>query len=236
MDNIKSYILNAIQEGNYQVKIEEPNNVICCKKYDGTVFYKLREDDVKFGCHPGYCYVEFDEYQFTCDLETGEWTLDDEIVDDEEIIAAIKSIDGVIYGEHYDGFSYLEIYYAANPDAEEGELYCDDESPVDIDELGWNDAYIEVKYKVSESDGAKTQGLECTICDQKLYDLYVHLHDHEDFDKGVILSHTDIKEFDEELYNEIMEQIKDDINEGANQNNISFQISISAYTIESQLG
>ena len=110
MDNIKSYILNAIQEGNYQVKIEEPNNVICCKKYDGTVFYKLREDDVKFGCHPGYCYVEFDEYQFTCDLETGEWTLDDEIVDDEEIIAAIKSIDGVIYGEHYDGFSYLEIY------------------------------------------------------------------------------------------------------------------------------
>jgi hypothetical protein len=64
----------------------------------------------------------------------------------------------------------------------------------------------------------------------------VHLHDHENFEKGVVLSQTDIQEFDKELFNVIMEQITEDIDEGENPNNISFRINISADTIESQLG
>ena len=95
---------------------------------------------------------------------------------------------------------------------------------------------IDIEYKISDSDDAETRQLECTICDQKLYDLYVYLHDREDFEEGILLSHTDIKEFDEELFNVIMEQIIEDTEEGNNPNSISFQVSISADTIESQLG
>lgn len=236
MEDLKLQILKAIENGDYEVSIEEPNNIIKCTKYDGTVFYKMQDDDVKFGCHPGYCYVDILDYRFTCDLSTGDWDGEEELIDDEDIINAIEKIDGVISGEHYDGYSYLEIYYAANPDAHDGELYGDGEGPIDIDDLGWNDVYLEVDYKTSDSDDAETHELECTICDQKLYDLYVHLHDHENFEKGVVLSHTDIQEFDEELFNVIMEQITEDIDEGENPNNISFRINISADTIESQLG
>lgn len=236
MEDLKLQILKAIENGDYDVSIEEPNNIIKCTKYDGTVFYKMQDDDVKFGCHPGYCYVDILDYRFTCDLSTGDWDGEDELINDEDIINAIEQIDGVICGEHYDGYSYLEIYYAANPDAQDGELYGDGEGPIDIDDLGWNDVYLEVDYKTSDSDDAETHELECTICDQKLYDLYVRLHDHENFEKGVVLSHTDIQEFDEELFNVIMEQITEDIDEGENPNNISFRINISADTIESQLG
>ena len=236
MEDLKLQILKAIETGDYVVSIEEPNNITQCTKYDGTVFYKLREDDVKFGCHPGYCHVNFDEYEFSCDLATGDWTLNDENIEDKEVISILEGIDSVIYGEHYDGYSYLDIYYAANPDTEEGELYGDGEGPVDIEELGWNDVSINIGYKTSDSDDTETHELGCTICDQKLYDLFVHLKDHEDFKKGVTLSHTDIKKFDEELFNVIMEQIIEDTEEGNNQNSISFQVSISADTIESQLG
>lgn len=238
MEDIKSQILQAIENGDYEVSIEEPNNITQCTKYDGTVFYKMQGDDVKFGCHPGYCHVDILDYTFKCDLETGDWEGDEELIEDEDIINAIENIDDVISGEHYDTDSYMTIYYAANPDAPEGDVYGDwsDDMPTEIDDLGWNDVYIDIEYRTSDSYDAETHELECTICDQKLYDLYVYLHDREDFEEGILLSHTDIKEFDEELFNDIREQIIDDIDEGANQNNISFQISISAYTIESQLG
>jgi hypothetical protein len=108
--------------------------------------------------------------------------------------------------------------------------------PTEIDDLGWNDVYIDIQYKTSDSDDAETHELECTISDQQLYDLYVELKDHEDFEKGVTLSHSDIKEFDEELFNVIMEQIINGIDEGTDQNAIIFHINISADTIESQLG
>lgn len=240
MEDIKSQILKAIESGDYEISIEEPNNITQCTKYDGTVFYKMQGDDVKFGCHPGYCYVHILDltYSFTCDLETGKWDSNCDLEDEEDVIAAIENIDGVISGEHYDSYSYMDIYYAANPDAPEGDFYGDwsDDMPTEIDDLGWNDVYIDIEYKTSDSDDAETHELECTICDQKLYDLFIHLKDHKDFEKGITLSHTDIKEFDEELFNVIMEQIKEDIEEGNHQNNISFQVSISADTIESQLG
>lgn len=236
MEDLKLEILKAIENGNYEVSFEEPNNIIQCTKYDGTVFYKMRDDDAKFGCHPGYCHVDILDYTFTCDLGTGDWDGDEELIDDEDIINAIESIDGVIYGEHYDGYSYLEIYYAANPDAQDGELYGDGEGPVDIDDLGWNDVYIEVEYKTSDSDSAEIHELECTISDQKLYDLYVEFNDHKDFEKGFILTHNDIREFDEELFNVIMEQIVEDIEDGENHDDISFQINFSVDTVESQLG
>ena len=238
MEDIKSQILKAIENGDYEITIEEPNNITQCTKYDGTVFYKMEGDDAKFGCHPGYCFVDILDYTFKCDLETGDWTGHSELIEDEEIINAIEDIDGVIYGEHYDTDSYMSIYYAANPDAPEGNVYGDwsDDMPTEVDDLGWNDVYIDIEYKKSDSTDAEANELECTINDQKLYDLYVELKGHKDYVKGVILTHNDIKEFDEELFNVIMEQIIDDLEEGEDQNNISFQIIVSADTIESQLG
>ena len=42
MEDIKNQILKAIQEGEFDVSIEEPNNITQCTKYDGTVFYKMQ--------------------------------------------------------------------------------------------------------------------------------------------------------------------------------------------------
>lgn len=239
MEDLKLQILKAIENGDYEVSIEEPNNITQCTKYDGTVFYIMQGDDVKFGCYAGFCHVHFLDlnYTFTCELDYGEWKSDCNLEDDEDIIEAIESIDGVISGEHYDTDSYMSIYYAANPDAPEGDVYGDwsDDMPTAVNDLGWNDVYLEIEYKTSDSDNAETRKLGCTINDKQLYDLYVHLRENEDFEKGVTLSHTDIKEFDEELFNVIMEQIIEDIENGDN-HNISFLINISADTIESKLG
>jgi hypothetical protein len=230
MDNtlIKKQILDAIDRGEYEVSIEGPNNIAERTKYDGSVYYFMYGDDAGFGTHPGYCTVSILNYTFTCDLETGDWDDDCDLGDDiDDIIEAIEGLDGVIYGEHYDTESYMDIYYAANPDAPEGVAYGDwsDDLPKDIDDLGYDDAYIDVKYGNKE--------VECTITDQQLYDLYLHVCDEDNFNEGIELSSDEIKECFEEIHKTILEQISENEEET---DTISYAIAITPHTFEWQLG
>ena len=69
---------------------------------DGSLFYVLRGDDIKFGVWAGSCRGTIEGIAFEFDLNYGDWSSGDtELLEDSEVIDAIEYIDGVISGEHH---------------------------------------------------------------------------------------------------------------------------------------
>lgn len=133
----KAAVLEAIRKGEYEVQIEEPNNIMRRTHPDGTDFYYLRGDDIKFGVSAGSCTVTVEGIEFTCELDWGEWSGDDdEFLADEEVMDAIEGIDGVICGEHHSDDEYIAIYEAANNCTVEEYYGCwEDDIPMDADDM-----------------------------------------------------------------------------------------------------
>lgn len=229
---LKQQILEAIQNGDYEISIEEPNNISERTKYDGSIYYVLHGDDVKFGACAGYCHVYIGEHEFTCNLDDGEWESSCNLEDDEDIIVAIESIDGVISGSHMGNDEYMDIYYAANPNAPEGPAYGDDDSdmPKDPDDLGWDDAYIDVVYVNKDGEDE----LECIISDQQLYYLYQLTPDGDAFNGEFFICDNDIKDYDEDTFITIKNQIVDE--ENNDETTVKFKVRVTPDTFESQLG
>ena len=229
----------AIENEDYKISFGEPNNIELCTRYDGTKFYIIRDDGIKFGVDGGCCHIEIAGYSFTCDLGTGDWELDDvndsddndEYVDDNELIELLESIPDVLSGVMLSPDEQMEVYFRANPEAEELDYFwCeDDEKPTDIDRLGWGDAYLLVEYKTIESE--EWDEAEITIEDTYVYKLYLLLKDIEGFD-GIVpaekeyrLSDTQIKAFDKELYDTIIYELSKEID---NYSEIQFVIPVDA--------
>ena len=133
----KDAILNAIRRGDYEIEIEEPNNIICRMHPDGSLFYVLRGDDIKFGVWAGSCRVTIEGIAFDCDLNYGDWSSDDaELLEDSEVLDAIESIDGVICGEHHSDDELISIYEAANKCKVEEYYGCwEDNIPPDASDI-----------------------------------------------------------------------------------------------------
>ena len=83
-DALKQELLNALKESNYKVEITEPNNVELCQRYDGSQFLLIHGDTVKFGVWCGDCSVIILGHKFTCDLDFGEWSAEQD--DDEWLL------------------------------------------------------------------------------------------------------------------------------------------------------
>lgn len=133
----KAAVLEAIRKGEYEVQIEEPNNIMHRRHPDGTDFYVLRGDDIKFGVSAGSCSVTVEDITFTCELDWGEWSGDDEeLLEDGEVMDAIGRIDGVICGEHHTDDEYISIFEAANGFPVEEYYGCwEDDIPMDADDM-----------------------------------------------------------------------------------------------------
>lgn len=207
----------AIEQEEYEIYFEEPNNVDICTRYDGTKFCVLRDDDAKFGVSGGSCTVDIAGYSFTCDLSNGDWEEESEgYISDSEIIDILECIPGVLYGEMLDPDSQKEVYYKANPGAEDMEFYwCEDEGkPKDIDNLGWDWVDIDVLYKTNNSE--ELTEINISIEDTELYKLYLVLKDIEHLegvlpaDKEYMLNSDQIQQYAKEVYDSITECLAND--------------------------
>ena len=117
-DNLKEDLIKALRSSDYEVEIQEPNNVILREKDDGSCFLVMRGDDAKFGVMCGCCIVSILGHSFTCDFNYGEWSAEDDedcwLLEEEDFINALESADGVISGEQTDLDSQAMVYCRAN--------------------------------------------------------------------------------------------------------------------------
>ena len=92
MENVFE-IITAIKQGDYKLTFEEPNNIKICTARDGSEYYRIIEDDVKFGVYGGSSVVTVLDNVFYCDLGTGDWyegeVYNGEYIDDKALKALI---------------------------------------------------------------------------------------------------------------------------------------------------
>ena len=222
----KTLVLKAIKNGDYNIEIEEPNNVEQYTKSDGTVYYRLRGDDAKFGCHPGYCtvYLMDYEYSFRCDLGTGEWESNCDLEDDKEIIDAIECLDDVLCGEHYDTDSYMSVYFAANPDAPDGPVLFEDEDFDDEEDYAYKTS-IEATYTFDENlPDSEWKEITCYIHDDNYNVLQTQMNDEEDTDGIIEILSEDLKAFNPDIFEEVEEQILDKVGDYSKRKSLRFKL------------
>lgn len=143
MDTAKA-IIDALEKGDYEVEIEGPDCVEERTHRDGSAFYVVVDRfDIKSSNDAGSCtvYVSLPDEEtctFTCDLNTGEWSCEDDpdLAEDESVTESLESADGVISGEHCTTDGYIEVYEAAyGVTCDEYYWDGDDEKPMAADEI-----------------------------------------------------------------------------------------------------
>ena len=209
----KELVLKAIEDGEYEVEIEEPNNVCYHERYDGSPFYVMVGDDIKFGVWAGSCTVHVGDHVFTCDLDYGEWS-GDELLEDEDIIKALENADGVIWGEHLGTDEQWEVYSAANGITEDVPYFwCeDDECPKDVDSLDWYEEDIDFQYAAQGSEDWQDAEAEVNCAD--IHALYLDLKERRgaELESGsdIILSEGEIRAASSDLYDALAQETECD--------------------------
>lgn len=243
-------IIAAIKAGEYKLSFEGPNNISVCTKYDGTKFYLLSDDDIKFGVSGGCSIVSVLGTDYYCNLGTGEWFIDEvdngELLEDQDLIKTLESIPDILKGEMLSPDKQMEVYFRANPDAQDLDYYwCEDEDkPKDIENLGWDDVEITVNYSVNDcsNDIEEWEEMECTINDSDLYSLYllvklIQKSDTPFLNKKIVeIASEQLNDHNEELYNCIIDQIADNIDYSNEEgSNIRFYIPLNIDVFEDNL-
>lgn len=243
MDNDKKLMLvliNALEKHNYEVSIEEPNNVSIREKYDGSKYLYIRGDDAKFGVCFGCCTVQVQGHSFTCDLDYGEWSAENEkdswLIDEDEFIEALENADGVISGIMGEPDEQAKVYFRANNIKEESlpVYWCeDDDIPKDIINLDLFDPAV-VKVFVSMKDGSH-RVVNCEIPCSSIYELYCSLKKKRKLYKDATVSSTFIKKELPILQQEIIDEL---LNHGViNENqDANYHLDNSEEFFESILG
>lgn len=239
----KEIVLKALKEGQYEVEITEPNNVSCCTRYDGSYYYVMRGDSERFGVSSGMCTVYVGEHTFECELDWGEWS-GDELLEDEEIVDALESADGVISGSNQGLDGQWAVYAAANNITEDCPYYyCEDEDrPKDVDDLDGYYEDINVKYALALSHGACSEWneLEVEMNCADIYDIYKSLDDEQKAllaeGEEIELSMDEIKNISEDMYSEIEEAVNDDASDsGYDEDGLEFVVVVSKEYFDSVL-
>ena len=160
-------ILKAISEKDYEISIDEPNNLDVRQHADGTEYIVVSSrDDAKSSTYFGESTLYVAGHEFTCNLEYGEWRSDvEELLEDEEVMEAIEGIEGLPWGEMTDMDSQVDVYNMANGTAIDEYYWCeDDECPMDpdsmnsLDDFGWTsyeydgETYYLVDDEINEED------------------------------------------------------------------------------------
>lgn len=137
-DALKKSLIEALKSSNYEVYIEEPNNVDLCTDKKGCDYLLIRGDDAKFGVWYGECTVTILGHDFTCDLAWGEWSAGDDedswLLEDDEFIRKLESAEGVISGCQTSIDEQAMVYCRANGISEDFPAYMYDDLPIDDEE------------------------------------------------------------------------------------------------------
>ena len=134
----KAAIFKAIEDEDYTVSIEEPNNVEVRSHRDGSEYlYICDMDDARSSTDFGSCTVEIADFTFTNDFSEGVWSCDEEeLLEEEDIIEAIEGLDGVLCGEYTSVEDQAYVFNRANgTDIDEYYWYEDSDCPADPDEM-----------------------------------------------------------------------------------------------------
>lgn len=150
----KREILEAIEKKDYEISIEEPNNVEARKRKDGSEYlYIFDMDGVKTSTTFGSYTVEIAGFTFTNDFYEGTWECSEEdLLEDDEIIEAIEGIDDVLCGQYIFPEDQATVYNRANGTDIEDYYWCeDDECPMDPDEMNSLDDFNWNSYEFEEA-------------------------------------------------------------------------------------
>ena len=224
-------ILAALQAGNYEVEVEEPNAITRYMKYDGTPFLRLRQDDFYFESSCGRCSVRVRNSVFICDFKDGRWYLNNKVLENIQLIAALEQADGVIAGKFDNGFALCELYAQLN-DLPKDIDFCmeDDGFPLkDINEIGAGEAGVPIQYCVEEEEKENWNELNCSIDDGDLFNLYKFLKRKGQLpeeDALYELHGATVKAEFPDLYDEIIEFIEDE-EENEEKPNYKFSVFLS---------
>ena len=212
---LKKDLIKALKGNDFEVEIEEPNNVEIRQKYDGSEYLYLRGDSEKFGVYFGSCTVTVLGHSFTCDLDFGEWSAeeseDEWLLDDKEFIDALESADGVLSGIMGEPDEQAIVYCRANKIEDTLPVYwCEwDDVPKNIDELDFYDP-VPVKVSVDMPLG-DTQDIECDLPCDGIYQLYCSLKENDMLFHTPTVPSSFIKDEVPDLYQTILDELKDKI-------------------------
>ena len=177
MDNDK--IIEALEAGKYNISFKEPNNIELCTKYDGSVFFKIVGDNVKFSVSGGFCIVEVLGKRFECDLTNGDWSDENENELDDKLIETLEDTEGVISGEYMEPDEEWEIYCKATGTDKTLPYFWheDEDCPLDIRSLGFSDFTIPCHCNelFDNKTISKSFEVDSTINDSDLYEIYKYL-------------------------------------------------------------
>lgn len=165
LEQIKSEILKAIKEKDYDIFIDGPNNVRCRERRDGSCYLVIVDmDDAKNSNYFGQSTLDVAGHWFRCDLEYGEWSSDmEELLEDDDIIEAIEEIDGLPCGCMTDPECQADLYNMENgTDYTEFYWYGDDECPMNPEYMS---ELPDFKYTTYEFDGE-----EYHLVDDEIHD------------------------------------------------------------------
>lgn len=236
----KLALIDALEKHDYTVRIEEPNNVSIRESYDGLKYLYIRGDDVKFGVSFGSCTVSIQGHSFTCDLDFGEWSAEDDedswLIEEEDFIDALEGADGVICGIMGEPDEQAEVFCRANNIKEDSlpVYWCeDDDIPKDIDNLDMYDPAV-VVVSVSMPDG-QDQDVECELSCSSIYELYCNLKKKRKLYKSATVSSAYIEKELPYLHQEILDelQIHSDL---AQEPIVTYHLANSKDMFESALG
>lgn len=238
-DQLMASLIDALSDHNYEVVIEEPNNVSIRETYDGSKYLYIRGDGVKFGVSFGSCTVSVQGHSFTCDLNFGEWSAEDDedswLIEEEDFIDTIESADGVICGVMGEPDEQAEVFCRANNIKNNMPVYwCeDDDIPKDIDNLDMYDPAV-VIVSVLMPDG-QDQDVECELSCSSIYKLYCSLKKKRKLYKNATVSSAYIEKELPYLHQEILDelQIQSDL---AQEPVLTYHLANSKDMFESALG
>ena len=232
---LKQDLLKALKETNYKVEITEPNNVEICQKYDGTQFLLIHGETVEFCPWNGDCSVTILGHKFTCDLDFGEWSAEQDddkwLLEEEDFINALESAEGVISGEQSDVDAQTMVFCRANNMSEDIDAYWVEEEdiPKNINDMEWCDPEPGTVI-VSTEEGEEE--IECDFDCESIYKLYCELKEKDLLYKTSVVTSAFIESEVPELHEEILEELQSNGIEG----NVRYTLPNTKDFFESILG
>ena len=213
-DELKQ-IMSALESGKFKVTVEAPVGISEHTNFEGVRFLRLCGDGSASGIHAGSCTVHVDNHTFVCDLNSGEWSENDEVLTLVSLIKALERAEGVYSGAHSDAFSLCELYARLNKlPSEISYCWTDGNNLKAVDELGEGEVDITVRYTVKDEGGWDV--MDASVDDGLLFYLYRLLKQQQCLPEGedeVEVEDVEVRKQVPELYEDILAQIKDENSE-----------------------
>ena len=142
-------VIKALNSGTYEVSTARPRGIKLCDNYRGEPFLRLIGKATSPIVSAGTCTVKVLGHTLLCDLNTGLWTCEGEIVD-AQLVSALESSKGVTSGSHRGGAALRQLF-ARLHNLPDDIPFCwsEEDNWKDSEEFGWDKVQVTVMYRAS---------------------------------------------------------------------------------------